>query len=53
MLFVLFWQLARFVVGKEEGINASYLNSKFYANDWLAFTLHFVSFISYHYIGHH
>ena len=31
MLFVLFWQLARFLVWKEEGINASYLNSELYA----------------------
>ena len=34
-------------------IYASYLNSKFYANDWIAFCLYFISFISYFYIGHH
>jgi hypothetical protein len=28
MLFALFWQLARFLVWKEEGINPSYLNKK-------------------------
>jgi len=35
------------------GINASYLNSEFHANDWIAFSLHFISFISHFYIGHH
>jgi hypothetical protein len=40
MPFVLFWQLARFVVWKEEGIHAGYLNSEFYANYWIAFSLH-------------
>jgi hypothetical protein len=34
-------------------IYASYLNSKFYASDWIAFCLYFISFISYFYIGHH
>jgi len=34
-------------------IYASYLNSELYANNWIAFSLHFVSFISYFYIGHH
>jgi hypothetical protein len=43
----------RFLVWKEEDINASYLNTEFYANNWIAFSLHFVSFISYFYIGHH
>ena len=28
-------------------IYASYLNSEFYPNDWIAFSLHFVNFISY------
>ena len=31
-------------------IFASYLNSEFYANDWIAFSLHFFNYI---YIGHH
>ena len=34
-------------------IFASYLNREFYASDWIAFSLHFVSFISYFYIGYH
>jgi hypothetical protein len=39
MLFVLFWQLARCLVWKDEDIQASYLNSELYANHMLSLVL--------------